>query len=289
VSARAAAAAALLLTALAASTPAASQTLRTLTSARQLHGESALSVDVTYAAGHFRLEPGSAGDLYRMELRYDEDKFTPVREYDPDGGVLRLGLTSRRNHVSRRELKRGERAPSLDLALTPEVPLTLALELGAVESDVEFGGLALRRLSYRTGASESHVRFSRPNPLTCEAATFEVGAAEFEVTSLGNANCRRVSFHGGVGEVTLDFTGEWRNSAEASVKVAIGSLKLVLPRDLGVAISLDRFLTSFDHEGFTKRGGVYYSGNFATARYRLNLHVNAAFGGIEVRWVDNPR
>ncbi len=273
-----------LLAALAFAAPAPAQQLVTLTSARQLHGESALSVDVTYAAGSFRLQPAESGDLYRMEMRYDETRYTPVREYDPDAGVLRLGLTGRgrRNSMT---VHGDQKGGSLDVSLTPEVPVSLDMELGAVRSDVELGGLQLRRLSYHTGASESHVRFSRPNPLACEAVTFDVGAAEFEAVGLGNANCRRMGFHGGVGDVTLDFSGDWRASADANVKVAIGSLKLLLPRDLGVAISLDRFLASFDHEGFTRRGGVYYSDNFSTARYRLHLSVEAAFGGIEVRWL----
>jgi predicted membrane protein len=95
-----------------------------------------------------------------------------------------------------------------------------------------------------------------------------------------------MSFHGGVGDVTLDFGGEWRAPAEANVKIGIGSLKVLLPRDLGVAITLSRFLASFDHDGFTKRGGVYYSDNYAAARVHLNLDVDAAFGGIEVHWLD---
>ncbi len=261
------------------------QTLRTLTSARQLHGETSLIVDVTYAVGQLRLEPADQGDLYRMELRYDEDQFTPVREYDPDAGVLRLGLRSLHGHTSIRSHNRDE-TPSLDVALTPEVPLQLRVNVGAAEADVEFGGLQLRRLAYKTGASESHVRFSRPNAVDCDALTFEVGAAEFTASDLGNSNCRRMGFHGGVGEMTLDFSGEWRTPADASVKIGIGELKLVLPRDLGVAITLNRFLASFDHSGFTKRGGIYYSDNYASARVRLNLSVDAAFGGIDVQWVD---
>ena len=266
-------------------TSASAQTLRTLTSARQLHGESSLIVEVNYAVGQLKLEPASPGDLYRMELRYDEDKFAPVREYDADAGVLRLGLRSLHGHTS---LRRGhsEETPSLDIALTPEVPLTLRVEVGAAESDVEFGGLQLRRVAYKTGASESHVRFSRPNPVECDALTFEAGAAEFTATGLGNSNCRRMGFHGGVGDVTLDFSGEWRTSADVTVKIGIGELKLVLPRDLGVAINLNRFLTSFDRSGFTKRGGVYYSDNYASASYRLTLNIDAAFGGIDVQWVD---
>jgi len=266
--------------------PAAAQTLRTLSSARQLHGDSALSVDVTYAAGRFRLEPAAAGDLYRMDLRYDEDKFTPVRDYDPTSGVLRLGLRGRKHTVSIGDRRKGE-VPSLDVALTTEVPITLDVELGAAEADVELGGLALRHVSYHTGASQSSVRFSSPNPMACDQLTFEVGAAEFTATGLGNANCRRMVFDGGVGAVSLDFTGSWRTSADARIHVAMGTVKLFLPRNVGVAISLDRFLASFDRSGFTKRGDRYYSDNFSSAPYRLNLDVAAVFGGIEVHWVDN--
>lgn len=279
------AAALLALAALWVVTSAGAQTLRTLSSARQLHGESSLIVDVTYAVGELHLQPAAVGDLYRMELKYDEEKFAPVREYDADAGVLRLGLRSLHGRTSFGR-GRSEEMPSLDVSLTPEVPLTLRIEVGAAEANVELGGLQLRRLAYKTGASESHVRFSRPNPVDCDALTFEVGAAEFSAAGLGNTNCRRMGFHGGVGDVTLDFSGAWRASAEANVKIGIGELKLVLPRDLGVAITLTRFLASFDHDGFTKRGGVYYSGNYASASYRLSLNVDAAFGGIEVQWVD---
>ena len=70
------------------------------------------------------------------------------------------------------------------------------------------------------------------------------------------------------------------------MKIGIGELKLVLPRDLGVAITLNRFLASFDRSGFTKRGGVYYSDNYASAPTGLNLNIDAAFGGIDVQWLD---
>jgi hypothetical protein len=266
-------------------TSAGAQTLRTLTSARQMHGETSLLVDVTYAVGELKLAPAAPGDLYRMELRYDEDKFTPVREYDPDAGILRLGLRTLHGHTSIGRVH-SEETPSLDIALTPEVPLQLRVDVGAAEADVEFGGLELRRLAYRTGASESHVHFSRPNPVECDELAIQVGAADFTATDLGNSNCRTMSFHGGVGDVALDFSGQWRTPADATIRIGFGSLKLRLPRDLGVAITVSRFLASFDHDGFTRRGGVYYSDNYASARVRLNLNVEAAVGGIDVTWVD---
>ena len=53
-----------------------------------------------------------------------------------------------------------------------------------------------------------------------------------------------------------------------------------------VSVRLNRFLASFDASGFEKRGNMYYSANFASARYRLTVDINASLGGIEVAWVD---
>jgi Cell wall-active antibiotics response LiaF, C-terminal len=262
------------------------QTLRTLTSTRQLHGERSLTVDITYAAGQFRLQPAGPGDLYRMEMRYDDSGFAPVRDYDPATGVLRLGLRSLHEHSTWHTGHRDEPVPSLEIALTPSVPMSLDVEIGAAESVVELGGLDLTAVRYQTGASKSEVRFSRPNRGSCDSLAFRAGAAEFLARGLGNADCREMSFEGGLGAVTLDFTGAWRRSAEASVHVAVGTVQLRLPRDLGVSIALDRFLASFDQAGFTKRGGVYYSDNYDSAPRHLDLHVESALGGIQVVWVN---
>ncbi len=270
--------------ALASASGAAAQELQTVTSSRQVRGERALTVHVTYAAGRFALAPGAAGELYRMEMRYDGDKFAPVRSYDAAAGDLRVGLKSL-GHDSYSGHHEGKDVPRLDLALTPDVPLTLDVDLGAAESNVELGGLALRDLRYSTGASKSVISFSRPNRAACDSLSFQAGAAEFDAVALGNANCRHLRFEGGVGAVTLDFGGAWRVDADARFHVAIGTLKLRLPQDLGVAITLDRFLASFDQTGFTRRGDVYYSANYATARHHLSVEVESAFGGIQVEWV----
>jgi hypothetical protein len=273
----------------AAAPPASAQTWRTVTSARQTHGERELTVDVQYGVGRFSLAPGPAGTLYRMEMRYDEERFTPVRAYDPASGVLRLGVRGRHGRGARITIgdrRRSGPPPTFDLALSPDIPLSLTLELGAVESDVELGGLALRSLTYRTGASESSVRFSQPNPVACGELAMEAGAAQLHVTGIANANCQRVRFQGGVGEVTLDFSGEWRQSMDADVDVSIGSLNLRLPRDVGVMIRLSRFLASFESAGFVKRGRTYYSSNYESARHRLTLDINATIGGVDVAWVN---
>ncbi|MFI5278957.1 MAG: toast rack family protein [Gemmatimonadales bacterium] len=259
---------------------------RTVTAAQGLRGEHEATVNVQYGAGRFHLTPGTGDELYRMQLRYDENSFTPVREYDPATQTLHLGVKGRSGGIRVRS-RHGDAPPSMDLALTPSIPLTLILEMGAVEADVDLGGLALHRATFRTGASSSHLRFARPNTAECEELTIEAGAAELHAEQLANSNCARVNFNGGVGEVTLDYSGTWRRSMTADVNVGVGSLKLKLPRSVGVSVHLNRFLASFDAAGFEKRGDTYVTSNFESAKNRLEMNVNASIGGVDVEWV-NP-
>src|SRR5690606_20645951 len=95
------------------------QTMRTMTSARQVWDREPLDLDIQYGAGTLRIDPAEPPYLYRMELRYDEEVFTPVVQYDQDDRRLRLGVRSPEG--SRRlNVREGSRAT---IALTREVPL----------------------------------------------------------------------------------------------------------------------------------------------------------------------
>ena len=56
--------------------------MRTVTATRELRGESDMTIHVQYGAGRFHLGPGDRAELYHIRMRYDENKFEPVREYD---------------------------------------------------------------------------------------------------------------------------------------------------------------------------------------------------------------
>lgn len=261
----------------------AQQTWRTMTSARQVAGEQRLAVDVEYGAGRLSVQPERGNLLYRMEMRYDERAVSPVASYDRGTGRLRLGAESRKGRNNRDD-RRGE--GRADIALTPAVPMALKLAFGAGEADVKLGGLALEELDISTGASETRVSFDRPNRAAARAVKLEAGAASLVVTGLANARTQRIDFEGGVGETTLDFGGEWTRDARATVKMGIGSVTLRLPRSLGVRIEKDSFLASFDSNGMVKRGNAWYSRGYERAPRKLDIHIEAALGSIEVDWID---
>ncbi len=261
---------------------------RTLSTSRQFVDESDITLRVRFALGHFNLGPDQGGALYRSQLVYDEELFEPVQQYDRDSRTLNIEIENKRSRRANRNVRDlRDLRQRLDVTLSPAVPARVDLEFGVVRADLDLGGLALIEASIKSGASETALRFSRPTTMPCERLRVETGAAEFRVHELGNSNCGEMEFAGAAGTFTLDFTGEWQHQGRtnAKIKLGVGALTLRFPEDLGVAVSLDRFLTTFDRAEFTKRGDMYYSNNYNEAAAQLHLEINAAFGDINVEWL----
>lgn len=261
---------------------------RTLSTVRQVTQEEDITILVRFALGHFSLGRDQGGALYRSKLVYDGDLFDPVQRYDRDNRTLEILLGDEESKG--RDVKIGDLRDlrqRLEIALSPSVPARIDLELGVVRADIDLGGISLIAADIKTGASQSVLQFSSPTTAPCERLHVVMGAAEFEIEGLGNSNCGEMQFEGAAGSFTLDFTGEWQHRGEttARIKLGVGALTLRFPSHLGVAISLDRFLATFDRSGFAKRGNVYYSSNYDATAAKLRLDINAVFGDINVEWV----
>lgn len=254
------------------------QDWRTLTTRRQVAGERDLKVNVEFGAGRLRVEPANGGELYHASIRYDASSFEPIADYA--NGVLRLGVEG--TAKVRRNIREGS---ELTLGLGPNLPLDLTLAFGAVEAELELGGIRLRNAEISTGASETKLSFSQPNQQELERLDMKVGAASFHATGLGNANARRITFGGGVGDIVLDFGGAWTGNTHVDISMGVGSLTLRLPRDVGVRLGKDTFLVAFDPQGLVKRGDGYYSEDWDDAKHRLTIDIKGAFGSVDVRWI----
>ncbi len=257
------------------------QSPRTVTMSRQVQDEQSVEVNVTYGAGRFSVGPAESGVLYYMRIEYDEDLFEPLAEYQ--GSSLRIGTESLGRHI---RFGRDWAAGEMELALSRDVAMDLSMDFGAVRADIDLGGLRLTRLEIATGASQTVIDISEPNPETMSRASMDVGAADFTVLNLGNLNTERIEIDAGIGDIELGFTGDWRQNARVSVDMGLGSLVLRFPRGLGVRLVKDTFLTSLDSQGLVKDGDTYYSLDYDDAEYQITVDIDAAFGSIRVAWVD---
>ena len=261
------------------------QTMRPFTTFRQLHGETRLDARLEFVAGRLRVGPGRGTELYRMNLAYDADRFVPLSRYDPASGTALLGVEPV-GGPGLRVVSRHQLQQDAEVQLSPQSDLALAVSLGAVEADLDLGGLRLMELRLEAGASRSVVRFSRPNPIRCRSADISAGAAEVSILELGNSRCDRLRVEGGIGRMTLDFGGAWTGSQRAELSLAVTELRLRLPRKVGVRITMDRFLASFDPGGLIRRGNEWVTPGYDQAERHLDLALKTTVGGVRIDWTN---
>lgn len=246
---------------------------------RQLHDTSEHRVRVEYAAGRFSLRPTTEPVLFTMQLRYDEERMRPIREYDSVSRRVVLGVEG---DGRRWKTLRGGEQSEMRLGLSTMVPLDLDLRLGATEARVDAGGLWLTRLRVATGAADAVLDFSAPNKTRMRRLDVQLGAAGFVITNLGNANVDYISVEGGVGSVDLDFGGAITQDVTVDANVALGKFSLHLPEEVGVRVEVRKVLASFDHSGLYRRGNAYYSSNWDDAKVRMRIRAETVFGAIEI-------
>lgn len=253
------------------------QNWRTIELSRQLRDTAEHRVRVTYGRGRFLLFANESPLLYDARIRYDEAAATPRSSYDAASHALDIGV-----HHDDEAGGGSQHMGEMRLTLAPGVPLDLDLQLGAVESEIELGGLAVRELSVDVSASRASVTFDEPNRTAMRMLDLHASAASLVATRLANANAAEMRFGAGVGSVELDFGGRWSQDIAATVDVAVGRVRIRVPESVGVRVEMSRVLARFEHPDFGRQGDAYVSANWESAEYRLTLRIDTAFGTVEI-------
>ena len=253
------------------------QTWQTFTVERGQTAANTLSVVVRHDLGRINIRPARDSVRYRAALQYDGRAVEPIYKFDADSNALRIGSreASRKKHG-------GRRSATLDLTLGAGAPLTVDIRAGAAETDLDLGGLPITTLTVASGASDSRVRFDRPNPVPMKRLSLSTGAASIVAERLGNANADEILVRSAVGEIELDLSGTWQRDAEVRAEVTLGALTIRVPMDVGVRVEASRVLASFSHSGLVPRDGAYVSENWGSATRKLRIYAETVVGFLKV-------
>ena len=256
---------------------------RTIEVSRQLRDTLPQRIRVQYGAGRLDVRGTADPLLYSMRLRYDESHVRPLHRYDAEQHSAVLGVETLAR--SARPAGSGDsREPGeLVLTLPNRVALDLDLELGGTQSALELGGLALRTVRIACGATDATLLFSQPNRARMHQLEIDVGAADFSATNLANSNAEQVRLRGGVGVVDLDFGGAWTHDMNVVAQLAVGKLRVRVPSEIGVRLTVNRVAAGLEHEGLTQRDDAWYSENYERAAHKLHLDAGTYFGKIEIQ------
>ncbi|MFV1987216.1 MAG: hypothetical protein ACC682_08030 [Gemmatimonadota bacterium] len=279
--------------------PLSAQQWRDFRAARQAGSIESLEIELLYGAGRLSVGRSETPFLYDARVRYDTERFQPLREWSIEGdrGHLRLAMTSVADETERGTIRledwdldfdfdefrgSGDALGTLDFKLHPAIPTDLRIGVGAAVSRLDLGDLSLTSLEVLTGASQTDISFSDPNRVRMSSLAFKAGAADFEAEGLGNARFDRLEFAGAIGNVTLDFSGAWERSATAGIKMGVGELEIRVPTEIGVRIRRSSPLIRLDAAGFEKVDDTYVTPNWDTADVRLEIELEAALVTVRV-------
>lgn len=237
----------------------------------KFQSEKELSVKIDFGGGTIDLEKNKSGNILDAEIENENPDEVDV-DYDKIGnkGELYLDSKSKLRHFDL----------DLDdnywhLGFSDKIPISFEIDVGACEGKFDFTGLKIDNLDLDLGASSAEIIFREPNPERISRFNIDVGASKLRIKGLGNANFDELSFDGGMGDFTLDFSGELKHKAYVDIDMGLGSLTILLPEDIGVRIQKEgSFLSSFsmDKDEFEKvESNVYESENFGKTEGELIL------------------
>lgn len=160
------------------------------------------------------------------------------------------------------------------------VPVNLTIKAGAYQAYYELGGLAIESLAIQDGAADAKLNFDQPNLIKMSLLSYETGASNVELNGLANANFSEMIFHGGAGDYTLDFTGEFQQDSEVTIEAGISSVEIIVPDDMKVVLDLDGGLSNVDTDStWQHHNGQYiHSGSGPT----LTINIKLGAGNLEL-------
>ena len=209
----------------------------TATRAVARDGATAASVEIGMEAGGLRLGPGAAG-LMDGTFTFSDAALAPDIDYALDGGTGHLTVLQGGGPRFVPAADWSEVENAWDLRLAGDIPLALAVRLGAGESVLRLGGLELTDVAIETGAGATTVDFAGAWSRDVQA-TIDAGVGEVTIV-LPRGVGVVVAANIGLGTVTAEGLtadgGRWVNDAYgvAPVTLAIdvtghvGSVRLVL-------------------------------------------------------------
>lgn len=226
---------------------------------------------VSMGAGKLNIS-GGGNNLVTGSVRYNVDQIKPT--------VTRSGNDVTVKQETERFTSIGPDVVNDWTLELGTMPMELTVNAGAYEGTLDLTGVALRRLQINDGASKAKVIFSEQNKETMDSLTYKTGASQVTLQGLGYANFKELTFGGGAGSYTLDFSGKLQQDANVSVTGGVSSVKIIIPKGMRSAVTVTGGLNSVNPSGtWTVNDKTYESAGEGPL---LTIKVDMGVGSLDL-------
>lgn len=162
-----------------------------------LEGIESATFEISMGVGDLELQPlAEPGLLYRAELRYAPDRTDLVESHSLENGHMTASLQL--TGISSGPLFGGG-TDRLEIAVSPEVPVTLRIDAGVSRTRIDLRGMTITGLEISSGVGEAHVLMTEGDYEAVVSGG--VGALTIEIPAGAGA---QVQVEGGLGTVRVD-------------------------------------------------------------------------------------
>jgi len=226
-----------------------------------------IDVEIHLGGGTLDLAGGASG-LAEGSIRFNVEEWRPTVERTDtslriEQGDPAAGLTLGNEVINEWSLHLGD------------VPMALTIQAGAYSGSMDLSGIPLRRLNVSDGASDVRLSFTSPNPEEMQSLSYQTGASTVSLTGLGYANFSDMTFSGGAGTYTLDFSGGLRRDANVTLESGVSSVRLEIPAGTTAEVVVGGALNNVDTIGDWAQSGETYrlEGTGPTLRIFVDMGV----------------
>lgn len=202
------------------------------------------TVILNMGAGRLELAGGSES-LLSGEIQYNVAEWKPT--VTNTAGVVTLTQGDSGDNVGLPES--GAQVVNEWTLLLGNTPMNLTVNAGAYEGVLDLSGVPLQSLSINDGASKAEVRFDSLNPEVMDTLTYKTGASTVKLAGLANANFTTLTFDGGAGDYTLDFSGALQQDATVKITAGVSNVRLVVPAGMTVQVEVEGAISNVNTEG----------------------------------------
>ena len=122
------------------------------------------------------------------------------------------------------------------------------------------------------------LRFMNEVPMTMKVA-LGVGQGTLKFNGL---NLSRLEVNTGVGDTTLDLSGQWKQDSSVLVNGGLGQVTIIVPKDAGVHATVEGGLGNVNAGGLTVNGNTYTNAAYGTSPTTINIDVKTGIGNVNL-------